>query len=272
MLSLMFFTKLFVTVGTVLGLSVIAEHAGPKAAGILAGYPLGAAIALFFIGVENSPKFAADSAVYTLIGLVATQAFVYFYFKATVLVRRLPVLAASLASVSGYFLVIWLLHFLKPTKELAVVVPIASVFFFLYLFREIPNVSIAKKIDLSIKVVTLRSLLAACIILLITGAAKFVGPAWAGLFSAFPTTLFPLLLIVHLTYSKEHVHTIIKNFPLGLGSLISYSLAVSILYPLCGVYLGTVLSFAAATGYLLLYRFCTVRAQHAGREGLGAEK
>jgi hypothetical protein len=254
MLNLMFFIKLLVTVGTVLGLSVIAERVGPKAAGILAGYPLGAAIALFFIGLEIGPKFAADSAVYTMIGLAATQVFVYFYFKTTLLVKRFNILAASLLSAAGYFLAIWLLHFIHPTKWLAVAIPIASVFLFRYLFREIPNVTIAQKIRLTFKVVMFRSFLAACFILMITGTAKLVGPAWAGLFSAFPTTLFPLLLIVHLTYDKAHVHTIIKNFPLGLGSLITYSLAVSILYPICGVYVGTGLCLAAATGYLFVYR------------------
>jgi hypothetical protein len=66
-------------------------------------------------------------------------------------------------------------------------------------------------------------------------------------------------LIVHLTYDKTHVHTIIKNFPMGLGSLITYALCVSIVYPLWGIYIGTAISLAAASVYLLAYRLVAVR-------------
>jgi hypothetical protein len=72
-------------------------------------------------------------------------------------------------------------------------------------------------------------------------------------------TLFPLILIIHITYEKEHVFTIIKNFPLGLGSLIIYSLTVSIVYPIYGVFLGTVISLIAASVYLIMFFFFSRR-------------
>ena len=61
------------------------------------------------------------------------------------------------------------------------------------------------------------------------------------------------MLIVHITYDKAHVHTIIKNFPLGLGSLITYGMVVSFLYPSWGVGWGTLTAFGIATLYLLVY-------------------
>ena len=67
------FIKLIVSIALVLTLSAVAEHVSPKAAGILAGYPAGAAITLFFIGLDISAEFAADSAVYTMMGLVAMR-------------------------------------------------------------------------------------------------------------------------------------------------------------------------------------------------------
>ena len=83
---------------------------------------------------------------------------------------------------------------------------------------------------------------------------------WAGLFSAFPTTTFPLILIVHYTYEARHVHTIIKNIPKGLGAIIIYSSGVFIFYPLCGVVVGTLLSLVIASLYSIGYIFCTVYA------------
>ena len=255
MAGLFFLIKLAVTVTVVLLLSLVAERVSPRVAGILSGYPLGAAIALFFIGLENSPEFASRSAVYTMMGLVATQSFVYFYFRASLFFKRFSILGSCVFAIAGYFVVIWLLHFIRPDKILAVSIPVASVFLFVYLFKEVKNATIQNKITLTPKILFFRAFLAAFILLIITGTAKFVGPGWAGLFSAFPITLLPLILIVHLTYDKEHVHTIIKNFPLGLGSLIIYSLCVSIAYPINGIYAGTLISFAAATAYLFVFRW-----------------
>lgn len=252
-----FLAKLISSVSIVVLLSWIAEHMSPKVAGLLSGYPLGAAIALFFYGIEVSAEFASKSALYTMIGLVASQAFVYCYYQASVYFRKFNIFYSSLIAVSGYFLVIWLIHFIKLNHAFAVVIPIISIFLFSYLFRKIDNMEIQKRLRLSCRLLFLRSIFAGSIILVITGAAKWVNSTWAGLLSAFPITLFPLMLIIHFTYGKKYVHTIIKNFPMGLGSLISYSLTVSIAYPVCAVYLGTFISFATATAYLLIYHLIT---------------
>ena len=253
------FLKLIVSIALVLTLSAVAEHVSPKAAGLLAGYPAGAAITLFFIGMDISPEFAADSAVYTMTGLVATQAFVYCYFKSSLYFKKFSIVTSSVFAIIGYFLVAWLLYYIRLNKYLAALIPIASIFVFIYLFRRIQNATIQERAQLTPRILFLRAFLAGFMILIIIGTAKFVGYRWAGLFSAFPSTLFPLILIVHLTYDKAHVHTIIKNFPMGLGSLITYSLCVSIVYPASGIYMGTVISLAAASIYLLVYRLVAVR-------------
>ena len=255
------FIKLIVSITLVLTLSAVAEHVSPRAAGILAGYPAGAAITLFFIGLDISPGFAADSAVYTMMGLVATEVFVYCYFKSTLYFKKFSIVTSSVIACIGYFMVAWLLHYIRLNKFLAAMIPIASIFLFVYLFRQIKNATIHDRVKLTLRILSLRAFLAGFLILIIIGTAKFVGSRWAGLFSAFPSTLFPLILIVHLTYDKAHVHTIIKNFPLGLGSLITYSLCVSIVYPTSGIYIGTVISLAAASVYLLVYRLVAMRVR-----------
>ncbi|MCG2775169.1 MAG: hypothetical protein L6406_05745 [Desulfobacterales bacterium] len=254
-----FLAKLISSVSIVVLLSWVAEHMGPKVAGLLSGYPLGAAIALFFYGLEVSPQFASKSAVYTMIGLVASQAFVYCYYRASVYFKKFNIFCSSIISMAGYFLVIWLIHFIKLNHAFAIVIPIISIFLFSYLFREIDNMEVQKRLRLSYSLLFLRAIFAGSIILVITGAAKWVNSTWAGLLSAFPVTLFPLMLIIHFTYGKKYVHTIIRNFPMGLGSLITYCLTVSIAYPVCGVYLGTFISFTIATAYLLIYYFMTAK-------------
>jgi hypothetical protein len=245
--------KILVTIGMVLGLSLVAERVSPRVAGVLSGYPTGAAIALFFIGVEIGPQFAAESAVFTLAGLTASQVFVYAYYAVSARCSGRAVAPATAAALAAYFAASWALQGLPFTLASAMLLPAAAIVLFSFLFRNIRNVAITRSVRFTPTVLLLRACMAAGIILAITAAARVVGPAWAGLFSAFPTMLLPLMLIVHLTYDKAHVHTIIKNFPLGLGSLITYGCAVALGYPRLGTGWGTAAAFAAATAYLLVY-------------------
>lgn len=247
----LFILKIIVAVVVVVGLSLIAEHSSPRIAGILSGYPTGSAISLFFFGLEINPTFAGHSAVYNMIGLTAMQAFLYFYYRASI---RYNIITSSLIAVFGYFLIIWLLQLFELPVYIAILIPTISIFLFLYLFKQIPDIKIENKVKLNYKILFVRAIFATSIILIITGIADLVGSTWSGLFSAFPTTLFPLILIVHFTYNKKYVHTIIKNVPIGIFSLILYSLTVSITYPIYGIYLGTALAFGVATIYLIIYQ------------------
>ncbi|QXP79522.1 MULTISPECIES: hypothetical protein [Winogradskyella] len=252
--ELLILIKLIVAILFVIGLSILAENVSTKIAGILSGYPSGSAITLFFFGLEVSPDFAAESAVFNMIGLTATLSFVYIYYMASKFFTKFNILLSSLSAILGYFAIVSLLQLIDVNKYIAALIPVTFSFLYIYLFKKIKNVNIQTKAKLNYRILFVRAFFAALIILLITSVPRFVGPNLAGLFSAFPTTLFPLILIIHFTYSKEHVHTIIKNVPIGMFSLIIYSLVISIVYPLFGIYVGTIISFAAATVYLLIYR------------------
>jgi hypothetical protein len=101
----------------------------------------------------------------------------------------------------------------------------------------------------------LRAVFAALVILAITGAARMVGPGWAGLFSAFPITMLPLLAIIQFTYRPAHGRTVIKNVPRGLGALLTYCLAVAAAYENLGVAWGTILGYLVATIYLVILAY-----------------
>ncbi|MEN8248512.1 MAG: hypothetical protein ABFS32_06235 [Bacteroidota bacterium] len=251
--ELLFFIKIAATAAVVVGLSLLAEYVSPKAAGILSGYPTVSAIILFFYGLEVNPEFAAKSAEYNIIGISGVLFFVYFYYRASLLFKKYNVLLSSLTAILGYFFVIWLLHFIEVNKYVAVLIPVGFSFVFIYLLKDLEDVKIKEKIKTNYKVLFLRASFAVTIILIVTSIPELVGERWAGLFSAFPSTIFPLMLIVHVTYSKEHVFTVIKNVPVGLFSVITYSLAASIAYPLYGIYWGTLLALGVATVYLLAY-------------------
>ena len=251
--------KVLVSILVVVLLSLIAERAGPRVAGVVSGYPLGAAISLFFIGIEIDPAFAARSAIFTAAGLSATVAFVGGYLlglKAAEGRRRIPaLLLALLPALAAYGLTAGLLSVIPINWMSAPLIAMASMVLANRVFRTIPDTPIREKIQLSAAATLLRALFAALVILVITTMASLVGPGWAGLFSAFPITMLPLLVIIQFTYQPAHVRTIIKNVPRGLGSLLAYALVVAATYTDLGVAWGTVLGYLTATLYLVVLEY-----------------
>jgi hypothetical protein len=254
--SVVSLVKTATAVSMVVLLSLFAEVVSPRFAGIFSGYPLGAAISLFFMGFEISPAFASQSALYTSVGLVATQVFAYSYYRASLAARKrgrgLDLLLAPLGSLAGYFAAAAILRMLSVSLATAAFLPILFILVFIYLFRDVENIKIEQRVSLSSKSLLFRSVFAAGAIVLITSTAKVVGPRWAGLFSAFPITMLPLVVIIHFTYGPQQVYSILKNVPRGLGSLVIYSLAVFFFYPGYGIYGGTAVAYGLATIYLVV--------------------
>jgi hypothetical protein len=271
MISFGIFTvvKVLVSIVVVLLLSMIAEWASPRIAGIVSGYPLGAAISLCFIGLEIGPGFAAQSAIYTAAGLAATIAFVGGYLLGIKFSegrrRLLSLLLSILPGITAYGLMAWVLSCMPINWVSAPLIAITSMVLAAWVFRKIPDVLISQKIRLGYRVAILRAAFAALIILAITTMAGVVGPLWAGLFSAFPITMLPLLVIIQFTYQPQHVRTIIKNVPRGLGSLLIYAMVVAASYQGLGIVWGTLLGYLAATFYLIVIEY-GMRGKVVGRK------
>lgn len=268
--------KIGVSIATVIGLSLIAEHVNPRIAGLLSGYPLGTAIALFFIGYEISPDFAAEGAVYTLAGFASTLMLTTGYLFG---LNRLTTakelnhptkqqqqaeqqlqetggwLAIALASVSGValFLISGLaIDQLELNLITAACLPTLAILGCLWFYRHIPETQVTKRVAMSVSVLLFRAVTAALIVVLITGAAHLVPSSTAGILAAFPISMFPFLVLMHRTYGPGKALTVIKHYPTGLGSLMVYATGVAWFYPSLGLLWGTLLSLALATVYLAI--------------------
>jgi hypothetical protein len=269
--------KVVITVAIVSILSVIAERVSPRAAGILSGYPLGSAITLFFIGVEQGADFAGQSAIFNAAGLCALLTFLYLYYQASRRITGLEdgggmvaggkisaIALSTLAGLAGFFAVNAVLQQMQLPAWACVVVGAGSIIGFGVVLRKIPNATIRQRVALNRGQGAFRAVVAALVILSVTGAAYTLPPSWAGLLSAFPATVFPLVLIMHTTYGTQQAHTVIKNLPSGLWALLLYSLTISISYPLIGIYWGTLVGFTVATLYLLIFAAVSGRFQGHG--------
>jgi hypothetical protein len=249
----LFLIKLVVSVTMVLILSLITDYFGPRISGIISGLPVGTPILLFFIALEQGTEFAKSTSIYNLAGIMSMQIFFYGYYLASKKANKFNMAFSILGAFIPFSIAIIFLKQISFNIFTALIPSIAALLIFSYLYRKIPDSKIEKPVKLNFAVITARALVAPTIILLIIGLAKIVGPEWTGLFSSIPTTLLPLLIIIHYSYGKEHVHTIIKNIPKGHASVIPYSIAVFFTYPILGVYWGTLIAYGTTVVYMIAY-------------------
>jgi hypothetical protein len=244
--------KTVITIGLILCLAWIAEKASPRIAGILSGYPIGSALVLFFYGIQVGPGFAVATVPYNLLGHVSALVFVYFYFLGSRDSTLGSTILASFYALGGYLAAAWIMSSLTPTLLSGAAISFSSIALFSFLFRKIPNTTIDHPTHYTPAMLLFRLVFSTAIVLIITGFAQSVGVRWAGLLSAFPLVVYPLLALIHLNYGARRAHTVLKNFPRGLWTVLAYSLTISWAYGRFGVYLGTLVGYSVATAVLLI--------------------
>lgn len=250
-LSGILIAKIAVTMTAVVGLSLIAEHVSTRLAGILAGYPHGIAIVLYFIGLEQGIQFAAEASIYATGGLAANVFLAYVYFLICRKPKWINLFLASIGSIVAFLCFALILRQLKINQILAILVAVAMIVLVATLLRRVKNIPVSQKVRIRYVDVLLRAILATMIVLMITEAAYVIGPDWSGLLAGFPVVTFPLLLIIHIQHGKEPIATIVKNYPFGLMSLVVFTVTVSLAFPVFGMNLGTLIGFIVATIYLV---------------------
>ena len=235
----------------VLGLSVLAERVSPRIAGILSGAPLGALISFYILGVENGTGFVIASVPHAIAGMSGVLAFVAAYHWASLRVTRFNVALSALAGLFGYLVVALVFERITFTAVTALPVTVLIAALTGYLFRRTEDIRVAHPARLSLGLLALRAGSAASLVVAVVSLSKVLGPRWAGVLIGFPMTLLPTMAIVHMTYSREHVHALVLGFPLGVGSVLTYLLTVPWSFGTLGVHLGTLVALLAAWGYLI---------------------
>ena len=253
-LEFLLLIKVFISVSIVLLLSFIAESVSSKWAGIISGLPTGSAILLYFYAFENGLSFASESALYNMIGLVAMQSFIYGYYISSKLLNQPGIIASTAVGLSFYLIASVLISYVPVTPILALLISSMSFYIFIRAFKDIEVVNVKDKVVLNNKILLTRALISGTIIVSITMIAYLIGPKWSGIFSAFPTTLYPLIVILHMNYGKDFVNSVIKHVPQGLGGLLIYSCVIHISYDKStGINTGVLLAFLGTVIYLFVF-------------------
>jgi len=236
----------------VLGLSLLAETVGPRVAGVLSGAPLGAVLVYFFVARESGAAVVVESIPHAVAGLSATLAFACAYLWGAGLSDRFSVASAITSGLAAYVLVALALSrmtmTLLPAMILTIVAVLAARRFVLGRSR---NQAIKLRIRLTIRHLLARAGSSALFVVVVIHLAQALGPAWTGLLVGFPMTLLPLLVVIHITYSRDIVKAMIRQFPIGIFALYLFLLSIPLTFPRFGTMLGMAASLAFAYLYLL---------------------
>ncbi|GGY44815.1 hypothetical protein GCM10011297_17240 [Bacterioplanes sanyensis] len=269
-------SKILITFASVCLLASVAERLGPRYAGLLAGFPLGTAIVLYFFALQQGDEFAGSSAVFTLAGLSGALAFAWGYWQVT---RRRPQLSflpvAAFVALLCFVGAIWLLQHLPANRIASLAVTLIAILVFHRLQRGIEpchkidpaaqpkhghsflSRSFLNPVVLNHPIASLvfRAALATLSVVLITAMGNWLAPSQAGLLAAFPVSFFPLMLLLHIRYGAQVLAASIRHYPTGMGALLSYCLTVSYSYPYLGRDIGTLVALVMACIYLLLNHY-----------------
>jgi uncharacterized membrane protein (GlpM family) len=242
--------KVFWSAAIVLGLAAIAEHMSTRIAGILSGAPLNAVLVYLFVGQEKGVDFVVSSVPHGIASFTATLAFVLTYYWVSSWLTFGAAISSAAIGVLAFIAVASLLAMISFGLASAIATTFGSLLLAIWMLRRIEFAQVGKPVRYTLRLWLLRGGLAAGFIVSVISFAEILGSRWAGLLTGFPSTLMPTLLIIHMAYGRASTHAIIRNFPVGMGSIILYILSVPVTFKLFGIYGGTVASLAVSVVYL----------------------
>ncbi|PYM22821.1 MAG: hypothetical protein DME12_17380 [Candidatus Rokuibacteriota bacterium] len=231
--------KLVITPALIAIATLVARRWGPGVAGWLAGFPLTSGPVSVFLALEQGPAFAADAAVGTLFGLAAMAICCLTYARIAH--------AASWPVSTGTGLLAFLicgaaLRRVPPSLPLAfaLVCVVLALSAIAMPATALPGRGLSPRgWDLP-----LRMAVGTAVVLLLTGAASWLGPALSGLLSPVPVFLLVLAAFAHRTEGAE------VSIRILLGGIVG-SFAFAVFFLVVGAALdrlGIVATYTLASG------------------------
>lgn len=182
--SVLLLTKLALAPSIVAGGSAAGKRWGHQVGGLVAGFPNTSSPILLFLALERGPVFASNAAVGTLMGLVALAAYGLAYVWAATRVRWWLALPIGWTAFLG---VAWSMKKVELSAWQAGLLAIAALAFAL---RAMPKLLEPPQAPLQrgkpVRGLLFRMLAALALLLGVTAAAGWLGPALSGVLSAFP--------------------------------------------------------------------------------------
>jgi len=249
-MGLMLLLKLTLAPALVLAGTLVGRRWGARAGGFVAGYPNSAGPILLLIALEQGAAFGSRTAAAGLLGLIALAAFNPAYVWVSL---KAPIWLSLLAGWSAFVVVMILLKDWNPPLGIALLAALAA----LNLARiSLPNPAPrAKRNGPSAWDLPMRLTCAAGMVVLLTGVANLLGPAWSGMLSPFPVVSSVLAAFANSAQGPGGAARTLRGILLALNAVALFMAVFSWLLPQYGVGFSFVLALSAgALLQLTVYR------------------
>ena len=290
---MMVLLRLLLVPALVAGVTLAVRRWGPAVGGWLAGLPIVAGPILVFYALEQGSRFAAAASAATLAGLIGTVAFAIAYAGGA---ARLPWYACMIIGWTVYAAMIVALHALRPALSVSFVVLVAATLFGRAMLRRVrsaepglrteaaepglrteapepgPSHAYVGRVppkadppglptDAYVGRVPPRDLITrviatATLVLVLTGLAARLGPAWSGLLSAFPVLTTIVAVFSHTQRGAAAVVAFLNGYLEAIVGFGLFCLVMARTIERVGLGWSLIAALAAQLGWhaVLVYR------------------
>jgi hypothetical protein len=226
-------------------ISLAGKRFGPSFAGWLAGLPVVVGPILFLLSLEQGAAFASSAAVSTLASVSTVIAFgVAYAWAARLSAGKYGWFVATISGLLVWSVVALMVSQVAFSLGGAALVALASLLIAPALYP--PQAVIHAASPLPVTELLARMAAGIALTLLVTGAARTLGPAWSGI-AALAPLLSPILAIfIHRRSGSAHAIALFRGLVRGLYALATFCFVVSWLLVEQGIAQAFGLAIAAA--------------------------
>jgi hypothetical protein len=231
--------------------TLLAERLGSRIGGIAAALPSTIVVSFLFIGMTQGLEFIAKAARAVPFGMAIDTIFLLIFVIG--LKRNLWV--AISASLASWFIIAFLssqIPLLSWRLNLACYVIIVGIVLLIMDWHLRIRIVKGRQTQYSIFEILIRMGFAGIVVSGSLLAAKFFGLYWAGIFSTFPAVMLSTLVILSCSQEMMLASGTAKVLALSSTNIVIFAIAAHKLYPILGLFPGTIASYGASLVYLLL--------------------
>ena len=213
--------KIFLAPVLIALVSLAGRKWGPGVSGWLLGIPFNSGPILFFLSVEDGKAFAAETAIGSMLGIVAWSLFGLIYAYCC---RKLAWWYSTIMGWITYFVAAALVLRLNFNIFAAFALVVAALILILLIFPKAPDSESAAaygRYDLLLRMVT-----AAAMVLSLTESARLLGPMRSGILSAFPAYTTILAVFAH-RHGAAAAISVLRGLSVGLFTAATFYLVLS---------------------------------------------
>lgn len=257
-MSVLILVKLLLSILIVTLLAEVSKRISPHLAGILSGLPLGIGLAVYFIAYEQGLDFMLEGIPWGIAGLASALVCCLVYLLIARWSERFGTILSITLSIMGSmvaFLIVGMLIF-QVNINLLNGTAIFVIAFVLNILCMKKIVGLPPRIPKSSSTwvqLLIRGVIVGSLLLLITGSASIVGTKWAAIFSAFPSTLYPLVLVLHYEDGQKLFPYVIYGFSFSIITLAVFYIGFLLTAPLLGLNMGILLTYIVCALFLYIF-------------------